>query len=179
MEGLEPKKPTPEQQEAELKSMIQGASQVLKADNNVSNQLDPLAALEKRCRDEGFDLTDPGYIEYYNAVKEYLENRCTNTYGDCEVTFIYKDDVWSEERGGEPKTEMIFVKPDEIISEIAKKCIVNIPEEDLGILIDGNIKDVKKDILTKEQIDEGYCVLSGVKPRSKYVKIAITGKAKE
>tara|TARA_E500000331_G_scaffold180128_1_gene173462 strand:+ start:275 stop:814 length:540 start_codon:yes stop_codon:yes gene_type:complete len=179
MEGLEPKKPTQEQKEAELKGMITGATQVLSNGVNVSNQLDPLAALEKRCRDEGFDLTDPGYIEYYNAVKEYLENRCTNTYGDCEVTFIYKDDVWSEEDGGEPKTVMIFVKPDEIISEIAKKCIVNIPEEDLGILIDGNIKDTKKDTLTKEQIDEGYCVLSGVKPRSKYVKIAIAGKAKE
>ncbi len=37
------------------------------------------------------------------------------------------------------------------------------------------MKVTKKDTLTKEQIDEGCCVLSGVKPRSKYVKIAVGG----
>ena len=74
---------------------------------------------------------------------------------------------------------MIFVKPDEIISDIASKCIVNLPENDLGILISGNIKDTKKDTLTEEQIDQGYCVISGVKPRSKYVSIAIEGKTNQ
>ena len=176
MEGLEPKKPTSQQKEAEIKSMIAGATQMFNRGENESQGADILMRLEKRCRDDGFDLTDPGYIEYYNAVKEYLENRCTNTYGDCEVTFIYKDDIL--ENSQEPRSEMIFVKPDEIISDIDSKCIVNLPENDLGILISGNIKDTKKDTLTEEQIDQGYCVLSGVKPRSKYVSIAIEGRTK-
>ena len=36
------------------------------------------------------------------------------------------------------------------------------------------LEDTMKDTLTQEQIDDGYVVIDGVKPRSKYIKIEIT-----
>ena len=163
------KKLKPNEKEAELKNMIKGATLIPDTQRDL---MEPLDALEKRCRDEGFDLTDPGYIEYYNAVKEYLENRCTNTYGDCEVSFLYKDDLQPNTR--EPKTQMIFVKPDQTVGSVAKACYVKLQPNAIGKLIDGNVKDTMKDTLTQEQIDDGYVVIDGVKPRSKYIKIEIT-----
>tara|TARA_B100000035_G_scaffold312205_1_gene323180 strand:+ start:768 stop:1250 length:483 start_codon:yes stop_codon:yes gene_type:complete len=141
---------------------------------------DPVGRLKQFAIDNDIDTSDPGYIEYLEALEKYYAeqnaNTCTNTYGDCEVTFAYKNyDVGDH-------GSMIFCKPDEIISEVAEKCDVKLfgkcqTEEDckkcIGILEKGNVKDEKRHLLTNEQIDAGYVVLCGSKPRSKFIQIRV------
>lgn len=141
---------------------------------------DPVGKLKKFAVDNDIDTSDPGYIEYLEALEKYyaeqIANTCTNTYGDCEVTFAFKD------HGVQEHGVMVFCKPDDIVSEVAEKCGVELfgkcqTEEDckkcIGILEKGNVKDEKRHLLTNQQIDAGYVVLCGSKPRSKFIQIRV------
>ena len=141
---------------------------------------DPVGKLKKFAIDNDIDTSDPGYVEYLEALEKYqeekLESLSYNTYGDCEVTFAYKDHDVSDHG------VMIFCKPNDIIADIARKCHVDLggsceTDEDskklIGILEKGNVKDEKRHLLTNKQIDAGYVVLCGAKPRSKFIQIRV------
>tara|TARA_B100000085_G_C18081048_1_gene325040 strand:+ start:62 stop:496 length:435 start_codon:yes stop_codon:yes gene_type:complete len=137
--------------------------------------MDPLERLNKFVEENDIDTSDPGYIEYRDALIKYHESLSTNTYGDCEVTFTYQDHHITE------YSNMIFCKPEDIITDQAAKCgislISNCESGDckkcLGILEKGHVKDEKKHLLTDEEIDAGYVVTCGVKARSKFVQIRV------
>ena len=133
---------------------------------------------EEWCIEQGFDLEDPGYIEYMAELKRFLYSRCQNTYGDCEITMLWGQSMQPDYEDVHPEirelhmfqSTMIFIKPDQILTDILEQCNIN-NKEKIGILVSGNVKDTKKDELTKKQIEENMVVLSGVKPRSKYIQI--------
>tara|TARA_E500000331_G_scaffold355445_1_gene410920 strand:- start:2084 stop:2698 length:615 start_codon:yes stop_codon:yes gene_type:complete len=144
-------------------------------------QFDPeqiLKNIEKRSRDQGFDLEDPGYIEYYNEVKRFLDSRSLNTYGDCEITILWGKTMQDQYHDVKPEeaqldmfqATMVFIKPDQILTDVLEQCRVKVKSK-VGILVSGNVKDTKKEELTEKQIEEDYVVISGVKPRSKYIQI--------
>ena len=144
-------------------------------------QFDPEEIYNRKvqwCKDQGFDLEDPGYIEYMAELKRFLDSRCLNTYGDCELTILWGksmapgyENVKPEEAQLEMfQSSMVFIKPDQVLTDILEQCRVDCKSK-IGILVSGNVKDTKKEELTEKQIEEDYVVLSGVKPRSKYIQI--------
>tara|TARA_B100001094_G_scaffold329495_1_gene392352 strand:+ start:129 stop:734 length:606 start_codon:yes stop_codon:yes gene_type:complete len=144
-------------------------------------QFDPEEVYKRKeqwCKDQGFDLEDPGYIEYMAELKRFLDSRCLNTYGDCEVSILWGKTMLDhfthvppeEAQLDQFQATMIFIKPDQVLTDILEKCRVNLKSK-IGILASGNVKDTKRDELTEEQIKNNYVVLSGVKPRSKYIQI--------
>tara|TARA_B100000902_G_C27176462_1_gene846621 strand:+ start:144 stop:776 length:633 start_codon:yes stop_codon:yes gene_type:complete len=162
-------------------------------------QFDPhqiLKDVEQRAIDQGFDLEDPGYIEYYNELKRFLDSRSLNTYGDCEVTILWGKTMQDDYVGISPEegqldmfqSTMVFVKPDQILTDVLEQCRVNCKSK-IGILVTGNVKDIKKDEIEEKEIQDWetrfgsyfkaddklkkYVILSGVKPRSKYVQILV------
>ena len=136
---------------------------------------DSLKRLEKYAEENDIDTSDPGYIEYREALEKHVSNLSTNTYGDCEVTFTYQD------RSIVDCSNMIFCKPEDIITEQANRVGVKVIDgcetgdckKCLGILEKGNVKDEKRHLLTQEEIDAGYVVTCGSKARSKYIQIRV------